>query len=310
MLAHVRLGAAKERIRDVDLRWLGLAALSSVAVFAMRGLRFRTLTTRAGLRSVTTAIGVQNFVLRVTPFRLGELSLPIILSRHCAEPSERTLVSLLLVRLLELWVVLAAGVVAVLTFFGPRHFRGAWVAALALAGISLLLLTFRFWMKVVARATQAVIARTRLRAVERVRAFGERLERSVAEILEIGTRRRVLLWSANLAVAAFQYVMLGCLAHAFALDLSVPQTIVGVSVAQVTSAVPLATVGNVGTYEAGWTMGFVAVGVSFDAAVVTAVASQIITLLFAALLALPSWFALSRSSAAGAAGRNEPKAQS
>ena len=78
------------------------AMVFPLAVLLARGLRFRVLTTRAGLVTVTAAIGVHNFLVRIIPFRLGELSLPYLLARQ--EPLTRTLLSLVLVRLLELWM--------------------------------------------------------------------------------------------------------------------------------------------------------------------------------------------------------------
>lgn len=294
MLTRIDLQKAKARLLAVDIRWLALATLASASVLAFRSLRFRLLTTRARLRLVTAAIGVQNFILRVTPFRLGELSLPIVLSRYSAEPAAHTLVSLFLVRLLELWVLLAAGVLAVLAFFGPGHAQNLSLALVALAAVSGLLLSFRFWMKLGVRATRGVIARARRRSLRRLHAFGERLEAAVEQTARLDARRLALLWSANVAVAAGQYIMLGCLTHAFGLHLRISQILVGVSLAQVASAIPLATVGTVGTYEAGWTLGFLAVGVGLGDAVVTAIATQVVTLIYAGLFALPSWLELSR----------------
>ena len=49
----------------------------------------------------------------MTPFRLGELSLPYYLQRVAGESAVRTLVSLLLVRLLELWLVIAMAAVSI-----------------------------------------------------------------------------------------------------------------------------------------------------------------------------------------------------
>ena len=53
-------------------------------------------------------------------------------------------------------------------------------------------------------------------------------------------------------------------------------------------SLPLPTVGNVGTHETGWTLGFQAMGVSLQDAVVTGVASGLITLGFAVVFAIPA----------------------
>ncbi len=292
VLSQLDTTKAIERLSSVEPRWVVLAMMFSVAVLLARGLRFRVLTTRAGLVMVTAAIGVHNFLVRITPFRLGELSLPYLLARQ--EPLTRTLVSLVLVRLLELWMWLVAGLLAVTVFFGSEGLERIWIAGLLLIVLTLLVVTFSIWLRLALWVGNAVADRARLWRYRAVRHTLHQLDEVVQEGATLSTFRRVSLGAATAAVVVLQYFVLGTLTYAFGLALTPMQIIVGVSLAQIFSALPVATVGTVGTYEMGWTIGFVWVGVGLSDAVITGIASQVITLAFTLLLAIPSSLVLGR----------------
>src|SRR5690606_29590125 len=107
LLSKLDLAEAWSRFQEADLRWLAAAALFSFLVLLLRGLRFSALEgTRVWL--TTAAVANQNFLTRVTPLRLGELSLPYLLHRHAGADLARALVHLLLIRVIDLAVVVFA----------------------------------------------------------------------------------------------------------------------------------------------------------------------------------------------------------
>lgn len=294
LFASVDVAASLPRLAEARLSWLGVGAAFSLIVLVARGARFRALTRQADLTTVTAASAVHNFLVRVTPLRLGELSLPYFLERAAAEPVARSLVSLVLVRLLELWMVVAAGLVAFAVTLGGSGAGELVGAGAVAAALTVVLATFSRWLRLAARIAHGVARSTRLDARPRVARVLEQIDRAIDESASLSTARRVQLLVSSAAVALGQYAMLGALAYAFGLDLAPVQVVVGVTLAQIASALPVGGVGAFGTYEAGWTGGFVAVGVALDDAVVTAVATQLVTLAFAAVQAAPCWWLLRR----------------
>src|SRR5690606_24827496 len=114
LLSKLDAEQALSRLRGVETQWLAVAAACSFGVLLCRSLRFSLLTRDAGLPVVTASIAVQVFMNRITPLRLGELALPYLLQKYGGEDNARSLVHLLLVRLIDLGLVAAAVVLSAL----------------------------------------------------------------------------------------------------------------------------------------------------------------------------------------------------
>ncbi|MBU0553989.1 flippase-like domain-containing protein [Myxococcota bacterium] len=284
---HAQLAAARPRLL---LAALGLAAL----VLLARGARFWALCQRSDLRQVIAAIAVQNFLTRVTPLRLGELSLPYTLQRIAGEPAAPALIALALVRLVEIWVlgIFALGGAAwVFSAGGARLAPLWWVIGLS----SLALLSFRAWAALAARLLLAAARRLGL-APE---GWQRRALNALLDALQVGARYGLRAWSAliggTVVVMSAQFALFGALIAACGINVSPAQLIVGVSGAAIASALPLFTVGSIGALEAGWVGAFMWVGLGIDEAALTGVFAQLATLLFAALFAAPAFAWLTRA---------------
>lgn len=276
--------------------WIGIAFMAALAVLMSRSLRFLVLTSQSSLKVITETIGVHNFLIRITPFRIGELSLPYLLAKHANEPWVRTTVSLVLVRLLELWVYLITGVIAALFFFKSFSFIEIVIGLPIIIVLSLVILTFGYWLQVFLRISNLIITRSFLNKFHFITRSLHQLDAIVQESEKLNAQSRILLGLSTAAVVLFQYLGLGALVYAFGLELGLTQIIVGVCLAQIFSALPLFTIGTVGTYELGWTIGFVWVGVSVEDAAITGIATQVVTLAFASAIAGVSSLALSKGS--------------
>ena len=288
VLWGVDLSAAWARIVGADPTWLAISFVVSVAVLIARGLRFRVLTTRAGAMSVTTAVALQNFLVRVTPLRLGELSLPYLLHRHAGEPPGRALVSLLLVRLLELWLLLAAAIVSAVLWFGDTSGQAA--AVVVLVALSLALAGFRAWLRLATSIARWLATRTGFSGHDLAQKVFAQLDEALGESARLSAAQRWGAGVGTVVVVALQFLLYGCLVRACGLDVHPFQLVVGATAAQVAGALPVLTVGSLGTHESGWVLAFVALGVSRADAVATGLFTQVVTLLFAAVFALPAWW--------------------
>lgn len=294
--SQLDLDDATARLRAADARLVALAALCSLGVLLARTLRFRALMTRARLTHVLPATAAQVAINRVAPFKLGELSLPFLLHRVAAEPPARTLVMLLLVRLVEVWALCLALTAGIALWFGGRE----WAQMLVVAAVALvataLLVTFRRWSGLALALAERLARRLGL---ARHAAF-ERIVARLREALDGGARlsraQKAALLAGTLAVMACQYTLYGLLVASVGVEAHPLQVIIGYTLAQVAGAVPVLSVGNLGTHETGWTLGFVWVGLALDDAVLTGLYTQLVTLAFALAFALPAaiWFSTRR----------------
>lgn len=294
--SQLDLDDARARLAGADGRMVGLAALCSLGVLLARTLRFRALMTRATVGQVLPATAAQVAINRVAPFKLGELSLPFLLHRVAAEPPARTLLMLLLVRLVEVWALCLALVFGIALWFGGREAaQMAVVGGVALVATGLLV-TFRRWSGGALALAEHLGRSARL---ARHAAF-ERIVTRLREAVEGGARltapQKAALLGGTLAVMACQYTLYGLLVASVGVEVHPLQVIVGYTLAQVAGAVPVLSVGNLGTHETGWTIGFVWVGLALDDAVLTGLYTQLVTLGFALAFALPAalWFSARR----------------
>lgn len=294
---QVDLEGAQARLSAMDPRWVAAAAGLAGVVLLLRALRFRAVTERARLGHVVAAIAGQTALNRVAPFKLGELSLPYLLHRAAAEPPARSLVLLAVVRLLELWVLCVALALAAGLWFGEKEWPQLAVAAGAGLGFTVLLLTFRRWSDGALRLADALAGRIGLDRWGRVATLWEtardRLRAAIRSTAALSGGQRGALLASTVLVQVAQYSLKWCLIASVAVEVDVLQLVVGYTLAQVAGALPVLSVGNVGTHEAGWVAGFVWVGMPLADAVLTGILVQVITLVFAGLFAVPAaiWFA-------------------
>jgi uncharacterized protein (TIRG00374 family) len=306
LFAQLDVGEVILAVRNANFDWVGVAAVCSLGVLLVRGLRFRLLATAAPYRTITCSVAVQYFLLRVTPMRLGDFSLPVMLSRYASEPPAHTLVSLAIVRLAELWVVVVVGVAAVVVTFGAEGAQRFALGGPAIVLLTLLIATFGWWMQLGGRILDRIACMPRFADKRIVRKLAGQVRSAIAERASLPTFRWAGVIATSVAVVALQFATFAALLAAFHIELSVSQTVVGVSVAYLVSSLPFFTVGTIGTYEAGWVLGFSWVGLALEPAVLTGLATQVVTLLFTLMFAMPAWLMLQRADLLPAAERASP----
>jgi len=300
----VQMAGAKAvwaQARAVDWAWIGFAGGLSLLLPLLRGLRFVSAMPRVGVPLMTAVVGVQNFMARIMPFRSGELALPYLLNRHGAETSERSLVVLIWLRLMDAWLlagVFAIGLVLVVNEADPALF---WYAVGLFGLFSVALFWYGAGLRVFFGAIAWALAKTGLQRLEGVRAYAEKsaLAADAVSALNVGRRGAAVFWT--MAVWALQFVIFAAVLWAYAIDVGPLDVVVGVSLAQLAAALPLPSVGSVGTHEVGWVLGFGFVGVDRGAAVVSGVAAQLFTLVFAGIVALAAAGYLRRVRVGGSA---------
>jgi glycosyltransferase 2 family protein len=290
------------RVTQANPLWIASSFAMIAVVMVLRGLRFWLLTDGAGPTTVIASVCLQNFFNRIAPFRLGELSLPYLLNRNAGEPIAPTVISLLLVRLLELWVVIVMMGIASWIYLDGTVLSGELMIALGV-GVAALLLSYRWCLSLGVKCLVAVSGRVGLMARPKVAAVIDRLEEAVLERERLSIPRQCALWVSTILVVVLNQVAFDFLLRSLGYELSFLQVITGVSATQLFGALPLPTVGSVGTHEAGWVVGFVLVGMAKSDAVVTGVASQVISLLFNAILAIPAYLYLGSIRGASEDGR-------
>ena len=243
-------------------------------------------------------MGLQNFLTRITPFRTGELAVPYFLERYRGRDPGEVLVKLVWVRFVDLFVLIGVFVASVTLFStGVQQRMDANVtaaAAVLLGLIAVFVFTFGFWFSLAVAVAQRLARAAGLADNKLVRLVLTKLEQALVGMASLGPRRIAIIVLWTVATWVFQYAIAGFIIAAFGIEIDIAGLAVGMSVAQFAAAIPVASIGNIGTHEAGWVVGFTWVGLGRADAVLTGLAAQFATLVFAALLAVPCWLYLRR----------------
>lgn len=299
LLAQIDAGRAVDLIAGADLGALVIAALLTAALIAVRGWRFHLVFADAPVVITSAAIGVQTLLNRIAPMRLGELSLPYLLKRATGAAMAPALVSLLLIRVVELAVIFALLAVAMLA-------RGAvddpaWFALLCglFALMVAVLANFRLALRVGTRAGRWLARLTRLDRLAAVDRAVASLERAADDARHLPGGERLAVLALTLVALAGQIGVFYAVCASLGVDIGVLALVQASCVTFVGSALPLPTVGSIGALEASWAAGFIWVGIDTETAILSGFATQVITLMFTAVLALGCWWLLTRRGSAG-----------
>ncbi len=130
------------------------------------------------------------------------------------------------------------------------------------------------------RVTEWVLGRLNL--VERkggqwTLGIGRRAVNAMMQVHHVGTYGRVLFWSILGWLTTFAWF--ASFLQAIHAPFRYPLVVVGATLATLSKAIPLVTVGGLGAHEAGWALGFRLVGMPLEAAIASGFAVNILTLL-------------------------------
>jgi len=277
-----------------------IATASYGLVILLRGMRFAVLLSgRIGggtpwLAGIHTA-SIGTFGNHVLPMRMGEIVFIVLPRVTRTAPLERAAAALLVARLCDVLCVLALGMVGLaLLGIGLPVWAYGLLAALWLACAAAVLLLP--WAAGLARAGLAWAEQGfGRRAGRRLAAAGPVLARfQAAAALMRRPGPVAFALAASLAVWVALAAHFFYLLRAFGIPATPPQVLVGMTVPQFVQMLPIHTVGNLGTYEAGWTAGFVFAGLPVEQAAASALASHLFDIVLSGVLALASWAAVGR----------------
>jgi uncharacterized membrane protein YbhN (UPF0104 family) len=274
-------------MRSVSLPLLGGYAVCTLFQTILRAFRYRLLLGAAGISSVPGAgtvflvTAARNMFVDLFPARLGELSYIALLNRGCRVSGAACTSSLaisIIFDFLGLAVILALLAVWQLATEALPARLAVVTAGLVVAGAAGLAVVI-FGARWAERVARRVLA-GRGRAADALSRFAARLAEAVEATRRAGVMGRTLLLSVGVRVGKYLGFYLAFLAVA---SRSFPEmaaasmwkVIVTLLGAEAASALPLPTFMSFGSYEAGGTMAWKALGFDASAAAVVMLAIHV-----------------------------------
>jgi len=295
LLSQVDLEDITNMIAQTDLRSFAVGCLAYLVSSLFRAYRFVQLTHSpleriSDMAVVVVAMSLANQIL---PARLGELSYVYLARRTQGIPVGRGLTSLLIARLFDLLAIGLLYLLGALLLLGQLPSE-TLIYVWATVGTMVLVVVI-----IAALATRSAslcgvvtdLLERPLLARLPGRSTYVRLVKNVETSLGLGggsvRQRNLLLTSLAVWLSAFgmQFFVL------LSLNVSVTfwHTVIGATFAALTSILPVNVIGNFGTLEAGWTAGFVLVGMDPSLALTTGFATHLLTLAYPIMFGLPAW---------------------
>ena len=258
-----------------NLPGIAAASVFFALVNVVRGVRVARLTTRyvgiaVDARSGIGLATVTNLANHVLPLRLGEV-VYVALSRSAfLVPLAQSAGVLLTMRIYDLVGLLLLALLGLAQ--APVIAQGFSVPAFMALALMLLALAVRLDL-VFAIAARVVPGK---------------LATKLSDALPFTKEPRFVATSLlySLAIWTLQAVAFAILLDAFGIEVGVGPMVVATSVANLAAVLPLSALGTFGAQEAGWTAGFVAMGVSAAAAANSGLAAHLVMVALNALMSL------------------------
>ncbi len=266
-------GEQLPKILETDLRWVTLAVVADVCVYAIQGWRWqlvlRPVEQVSILRSIQ-AIYIGLFANEVLPLRSGEVIRSYLQARWNAMPFAVVLSSVLIERLLDgAWLALGFWIMTLFVEVPGYLVAGARILAVLLAVVGTLLVI-------------AVIQKKHAHAAVKGSRWAETLRRVVDAAHDMGRSRSFLAAAAvSLVYLVLQVVPIYALARGYGLDITLAQSTVVLVVLRLGSIPPQAP-SNVGGFQFFTILGLALFGID------RAQATGFATLLFV-VITVPLW---------------------
>jgi len=288
LVSRLELRRTLETLSEADPAMLVYASLAYVLSNYFKSLRYQVMLRDLSISTpkMFAISGYQNFFNQILPARTGELTLVYYLKTIGGADISKGLHSLLVTRIFDFIVVASFFICSVLIAYGRESSVPLLLLGAVFLAISVVLL-FNLKRLVIFSAWVFESAMRLLKLERRPLPvkIKSRIEPIVGEFARFDTRRflpmlaltSMLVW---IALYVFSYLTI--------LSLGIPmdflRSVAGSTGAVLTNTLPINSFGSFGTLEAGWTGGFVLVGMGEQDAITSGFAYHILNFLVSALI--------------------------
>lgn len=270
-----------------------------VVLYLVRAWRFVLLAPRTPFSVMLCITAVHNLMLRLMPMRTGELAYAYLVRRAGTAGMGESLLGLVLLRLLDattIVVIFAVTLALNRTLYRGDSQLGLIISLLIAATGVVAVLAFGHALRLGVWISRSLARVTRLSRVPAVTRLIEKLQHAVESHARMSAGSMIRLSAVTILHWMLTFGIIFTVVRGFAIDVSLPQAILGGTAATVSGFLPIAGIGNFGALEAGWALGFALVGLPPPLAVASAFGFSMVTFGYALLLGASAWFALGRLS--------------
>ncbi len=289
LLKNTNLTMALAMMGSINWIYVLLSAVLYLISNILKAIRFYLMLHGEAIkpRDLFVIVSYQNFFNLILPARTGELTYIYYLKKIAGIKIFKGAHSLVLSRVIDLFIVAALFITAGLLYRGMNSSPVLIFSAFIVMGISLVL-TFKFNSLILLcrRIIEFVTSKTGLSHNRIISKTVASLDVMVSEINSYSSfKNYILVIITSLVIWLNLYFIFFINIYSFTTSITYLQTLVGATGAVLTNVLPVNSFGSFGTLEAGWSGGFMLVGMPMDVAVTTGFGSHLIMLFSAAVIA-------------------------
>jgi uncharacterized protein (TIRG00374 family) len=297
---QISIGDIVTTLTLIDPLFLAAGFILYIGGYLFRAIRFYYLN-HAGIpvKDLYSIVALNSLMNYVLPARTGELSYVYLVKQLHDRTTAEGIATLFIARMFD---VIAIAVLFILSFIAvipllPSDQRTIyWVIGLLVLFVAVLFI-FLYQARAFYRVFSKVV---RIFHLHRTRP-GEVMLRKGGEIVtELEKSRSTADYSYgtiflySMVIWLFFYSFTYILAVSMGIQLTIPAVFFACTFAFVTGMLPIQGIGNFGTFETGWTIGFLSVGAPIDLAISTGFVFHVIGLFFSIVLVIFSLAFLNR----------------
>lgn len=280
-----------ENIQVVSPQWLILASLSLMLSYLFRVWRYQ-IVLNCNKLSILFSISTLHYLFnRVLPARTGEISLPILFNKHLGYSYQKGIGALLLFRLFDFWAMILLFLISML-FVKNVDINASFLLGVAMIGL-LILASLWFFIGFYSSILLKILSIVR---IKRTDAIKNKIIGFVNQVKTYRTQRGLLFFLKIVTSSVLSWICIYFyyyfIIHAFHFDIAFFDTLFASTIPNFTFILPISAVGNIGTFEAGWALGFFIIGMSKDISIPIGLFSNLFATIITAFLALVGYIML------------------
>ena len=298
LFSQISLSGLYTLLKNADPLWVLLGALGYLLALFFRALRYRWLihSKEIPLPDLFRISVLYNFSLMVLPSKLGELSYPYFLNRLCGVNMTEGFASLIASRVYDFFTILVIFLLGSIGFQGLFKINLFLIILLVALLFGLIFFAF-FYMSDLLKFFSNALGKISQRLGGKKSKPFQWTQGKIHEMAEdfhaIKARRTYLpVTVTSLAAWIMAFWMFYALMKGFGVSVTFSKVIFGSTIAIVANTLPISGLGNWGILEAGWTAGFLLVGLSKVEAITTGFGVHIIVFITGAVTSLVCWVTL------------------
>lgn len=277
LLSQVKINDFINNLKSIPLETIFIGLLLYLIMYFIRTARFKILLNSKEIKFwvLFNIVLVHGFYNRILPFRSGEISYIYLINKYYSVPIHMAFVSILIIRIYDLISTTIIVIVTSLILF-------KLLSIFFIIIIPILMWLLIFYLDYICIFVKNNLFNKFLYKFEWKFINKEMIEMRFNEIIDFSksansinnviylTILSLLLW---IVLSFLFYIIL----LNFQVELSFLKVVFGSSLSNLTSILPVSSIGNFGTMEIGWLLGFTLIGLNKDIAIITGFSVNIFT---------------------------------